>query len=89
MSVGVAVGMIWRWCGFQVGVGLAGLVEVPGFGVGVVFPGDLVGEGGSGLGDVAVLKDVDLRGGDAAAIYRLGAEGCSEVEGGCGLGEDP
>ncbi len=88
MGVGVAVGMIWRLCGFGVGMGMAGFVQVLGFGVGVVLGGGLVGEEGAGFGEVVAFEDMDFGAGDAAAVYGLDAEGGVKVEGCGGLVED-
>jgi hypothetical protein len=41
-----------------------------------------------GFGEVAVFEDVDLDGGDAAAVYRLDFEGGVEAEGGGGFVQD-
>ena len=46
----------------------------------------LLGEGG--FGGCSVVEDVDLGGGNAAAVYFFYAEGGPEVEGGSGFVED-
>lgn len=82
-------------------VGMAGLVLVLGFGM--VLVGVCVLVGGvcffvfvamcllgelSALGEVCAFVDVDLGGGDSAAVYFFDLEGCVEVQGGYGVVED-
>lgn len=80
---------------FFVGVGMAGFVEVLGFGVeGVSFGGALVLEVVVGVrlavvfGELAVFEDVYFGAGDAAAIDFFDLEGRSEVDGGGGVVQD-
>ncbi len=101
-AVGVIVIMTVALVRFFVGVGVAGFVEVLGFGcvVGVGFGGALVLEVSVvcvGVGEVvdvrvfgqlAVFEDVDFGAGDAAAVDFFDFEGGAEVEGGGGVVED-
>ena len=80
---------------FFMGVGVAGLVEMLGFGlVGVGVGGALVLEVAVGVslavgfGQLAAFEDVDFGAGDAAAVDFFDFEGRAEVEGGGGVVED-
>ena len=93
LGEGAAVGVFFFWMdlvfvgvGF-VGVGVTDLVLMLGLGLKLMGVLLLLGEGGFGWGSV-VVKDVDLGGGDAAAVYFFYAKGGPEVEGGSGFVED-
>ena len=80
---------------FFVGVGMAGFVEMLGFGLVVVgFGRALVLEVvvgvrlGVSFGELAVFEDVDFGAGDAAAVDFFDFEGGSEIESGGGVVKD-
>ena len=83
---------------FFMGMGVAGLVEMLGFGLVIVgFGRALVLEvivgvrfavGMGGFGQLAVFEDLDFGAGDAAAVDFFDFEGRAQVEGGGGVVED-
>ena len=89
LGQGAAVGMFFFW--MVVGVGFVGVVVadfvlVLGLSLKLMSVLLLLGEGGFSWG--SMVEDVDLGGGDAAAVYFFYAEGGPEVEGGGGFVED-